>query len=100
MLIRLNWKKFKHKKTFDNALAYGEATGHAHRLKEGKWEMFTEEEWSDARKAVDEILVRVTEKCLADHEEHEIVDLEIGDHIVVIQHEVDHLLREQRRVAD
>ncbi|NJL15453.1 MAG: hypothetical protein HC913_22225 [Microscillaceae bacterium] len=65
--------------TSELVLAYGEMTGHAHRLK-GAVEVLPLEKESE-----DKIFFRVTERALLSHEEHDTILLEPGYYLKVNQ---------------
>lgn len=74
----------------DSVLAYGEATGHSHRLV------------GDAMKLVvgTAIYARVLEECRLLHEEHKALVVPPGEYQVDFVREYDHFNEEARRVMD
>jgi len=100
LLYKLNEKKSKEarakavrEKTRKLTLAYGEVTGHAHRLS-GDVEVL---EWEGGP---DEILFRVSSGATLTHEEHDRMILEEGLYLKVNQVEFDPLEEVIREIAD
>lgn len=77
----------------DNCLAYGEVTGHAHRISSGQVQFL--KVIGDAK-----TYLRVTEEALLTHEEHKPIVLPPGDYEYGITQEYDYDTEESRRVAD
>ena len=75
----------------DLILAYGEVTGHAHRIKSGTVQM-----WSAGARRY----ITVEEPADLTHEEHGTITLAPGAYEVVIQREHDYLTELPRAVAD
>lgn len=75
----------------DNCLAYGEVTGHAHRITAGK---------VDFMKLGSQTFLRVLEEAKLTHEEHNMITLPPGDYEYGITQEYDYDMEESRRVAD
>lgn len=74
-------------------LAEGEVTGHAHRIVQGNAQLF--------KTLAGVMFLRVlSEHAKLFHEEHEDIDLPIGDYEIKIQREWDWFSEEVRRVAD
>jgi len=79
------------KKKNDGILAYGEATGHAHRLNGGV--VLVEENGNT--------YIRVMDKPVTiTHEEHNAIALPVGDYQVIRQREYDPYEQAIRQVAD
>lgn len=60
----------------DKALAYGEVTGHSHRMKGGDTQVF---EWNE------KMYLKVTKRSTLTHEEHGEIEIPVGDYEVIIQ---------------
>lgn len=70
-------KGVRGKEKEDKALAYGEVTGHSHRMTEGLAAVF---------QFNDEMYLKViSERAALTHEEHSRIDLPAGDYEVIIQ---------------
>lgn len=83
--------QFKEKKGV--VLAEGETTGHAHRVTKGQVQMY--------QLIAGLMLLKVmSEQATISHEEHEDIVLPVGDWVVPIQQEIDHVEKTLRRVAD
>lgn len=80
-------------KVSTNILQEGEATGHAHRLFDGDYQVF------ENPKTKEKHLRLVTPTALR-HEEHKEIILPPGDYRIGIVREYDHFSEEARRVAD
>ncbi len=76
----------------ENALAYGEVTGHAHRLHEGQFQIF-----ETPKK---ERYLRVVTPSMLRHEEHKQFEVPPGDYKIDIVREYDHFEQLVRQVAD
>lgn len=75
----------------DNCLAYGEVTGHAHRISSGVVEFL---------KMGTQTFLRVKEEAALSHEEHKTIILPPGDYQYGGTQEFDYDTEEARRVAD
>lgn len=74
-------------------LAYGEVTGHAHRIVKGQAELY--------QTIAGLMFLKVlSEFATLGHEEHEDINLPMGDYEVKQQREFDWFTEEVRRVAD
>jgi hypothetical protein len=92
LLVRVKSLPKKAKKLATNIVAYGEVTGHAHKV---------EVDAGDCVLVEDEngnMFVRVKGKAVLKHEEHKAVKLSSGTYKVVHQREYDPV--RERRVAD
>jgi len=74
-----------------NVLAYGEVTGHAHRIASGSVEFF---KWQA------KTYLRVLKEAELRHEEHKTIILPPGDYEYGNTSEYDYDLEESKRVAD
>ena len=81
----------KGKKLNHLTLAEGEVTGHHHTITEGDAELYEEK---------GTLYLRVKEKAILTHQEHEKIVLPKGDYVVRRVKEYDHFAEEARRVQD
>lgn len=77
----------------DHCLAYGEATGHAHKLFDGEFEL-REDPKTKTRH------LRVVKECFLRHQEHNPVAIPPGEYRIGIQREYDPFEKLARRVTD
>lgn len=75
----------------DKVLAYGEVTGHSHRVVDGEAEVI---------KILGRLYLRALTECRVVHEEHKPVVIPAGTYEINIVRETDWLTRTVRRVAD
>lgn len=81
------------KKDKSKTLAEGEVTGHAHRISKGRADIY--------KTLAGLIFLKVlSDFATISHEEHEDINLPMGDYSVIIQREFDWYTEEVRRVAD
>lgn len=85
------------KKTDETILAYGEVTGHAHRLHGNGFTCFR---IPDQEGASEGFYLRVSEPTMLKHEEHNPIEITPGDYKIEIVREYDHFEKMARRVAD
>jgi hypothetical protein len=86
-------KSFSGGKKLDHLrLAEGEATGHAHKVSEGKAELYEKDGIMYLRVNSDTATVT--------HEEHKEIELSRGDYEINIVQEYDHFEEEARNVVD
>jgi hypothetical protein len=76
-----------------NVIQEGEATGHAHRLVEGDFQILEEPKTKER-------FLRLVTPGLLKHEEHHEIKLPPGNYRIGIVREYDHFSEEARRVAD
>lgn len=81
------------KKSDTNVLQEGEATGHAHRLFDGDYQVYEEPKTKQKH-------LRLLTPTALRHEEHKEIILPPGDYHIGIVREYDHFSEEARRVAD
>lgn len=77
----------------DDCLAYGEATGHAHKLFDGEFELRENPKTKERH-------LRVVKECFVRHQEHNPVTLPPGEYRIGIQREYDPFTKIIRQVAD
>ena len=77
----------------EGVLAYGEVTGHSHRITNGRFEMF-----GNAMAATQ--YLKALEPVTISHEEHDPIYLPPGEYEIVKQREYNHLERAMRTVLD
>ena len=82
------------KKSDDDALAYGEATGHIHQLFDGEFDLRIDPENENNR------VLRIIKPTSLKHQEHMEVLLPPGDYRSRIQREYDPFTKRIREVAD
>lgn len=76
-------------------LAYGEHTGHAHKLFEGEFELQAEAEAPTRARAL-----KVIRPTTLRHQEHTPIKLPPGDYVIGIQQEYDPFEKRMREVQD
>lgn len=80
-------------KSDTNVLQEGEATGHAHRLFDGDYQVYEEPKTKQKH-------LRLLTPTALRHEEHKEIILPPGDYRIGIVREYDHFSEEARRVTD
>lgn len=80
-------------KKADLVLAEGETTGHKHRVTKGQVELFH-------LMAGVMLLKVISDTAIISHEEHEDIILPMGEWVVPIQQEINHIEKTLQRVAD
>jgi len=92
---KINKKNFNKSKAI--TLAYGEVTGHSHKLAVENSDILVNESFNE--NGIEGIAFELTEVGTLTHQEHEPIILQPGTYISVIQEEYDPIL-ETRKVLD